>query len=297
MSSERINIFSLTKRINRPLILDGAMGSLLEQKKLIAKDQLWSAAANLTASDKVLKIHRDYIEAGADIITTNTFRTNPNSLRKSAIRNYKNVIKKAVWLAFQARENNRAVLIAGSNPPAEDCYQAERTITNKQLESNHKNHIDCLFESEVDFILNETQSHFDEIEIICNHCNKNKIPFVVSLFFTKKLKLLSGENVDYVINFINDFNPLAIAFNCIDAASLKKLYSKINPDFNWGFYLNCFKDNFSTGKISCVISPKEYLNQVNLFMRKRPSFIGACCGSNPNHIRLIKQMLNGKFRN
>ncbi len=64
----------------------------------------------------------EYIEAGADIITTNTFRTNPASLFKAGISNAAEYVKEAVDLAKQAAIGKK-VIIAGSNPPAEDCYQ------------------------------------------------------------------------------------------------------------------------------------------------------------------------------
>ncbi|MGQ9797937.1 MAG: homocysteine S-methyltransferase family protein [Ignavibacterium sp.] len=288
------NIFQFAKRIKRPLILDGAMGSLLEQQGLTKEDSSWSAKANLKYPDKVLKIHQSYIEAGADIITTNTFRTNPVSLQQVGIKNFRRYVKKAVELANQAKGNS-PVLVAGSNAPAEDCYQVERTISKKQIEYNHSAHIDALIEYGCNFILNETQGHFDEIKFIVRYCEKNNVPFVISLYFDENLCLLSGESISDVLRFLSDSNALSIGFNCVSSSLLLRLISKIELPRNWGYYLNCFHNNSQTNSV-CSISVGDYLLTVQELMHRSPSFIGACCGSNPDFIRSIKEFLDGRIK-
>ena len=179
-----MNLFSLAKRINRPLILDGAMGSMLQEIKVKSKGSLWMSYANIENPDKVYSIHKKYIEAGADIITTNTFRTNPNALKEFPKLKSEKLVKAGVDLAKKAK-GKLPVLIAGSNAPAEDCYHEKRTISKKELSYNHKKHIDLLMSAGCDFILNETQSHLDEIKIIAQYCNQRKVPYVLSFFFQR----------------------------------------------------------------------------------------------------------------
>ena len=80
----QLNPFSLAARIKRPLILDGATGSILQKRIGIDKSPLWTSEYNITYPEEVLRLHSEYIESGADIITTNTFRTNwaVSSLRR-----------------------------------------------------------------------------------------------------------------------------------------------------------------------------------------------------------------------
>lgn len=296
------NIFSFAKRINRPLILDGAIGSLLQQYNINTSSPLWSSIANLEHRELVLKIHQEYIEAGADIITTNTFRTNPAAVQNSSLNtDQKEIVKLSVKIAGEAKKEH-PVLIAGSNAPAEDCYQAERTISHKELELNHSNHIESLWDSGCDFILNETQSHMDEINIICNFCSQNNIPFVLSLFFTTDLKLLSGESLFEAVKLISNYNPLAIGFNCIQPETFKKalkLFKEIGlgAELNWGAYLNCGSGTFTDEVIKCGIDEFSYQQIVRDILPFKPAFIGACCGSTPKHIKLIRELLNGIFRN
>lgn len=288
------NIFNFSKRIKRPLILDGAMGSLLEKKGLTANNFAWSAKANIKYPEKVLQIHKDYIFAGADIITTNTFRTNPYSLQSAGIKDYKKYVKKAVELAKEAKKN-LPIFIAGSNAPAEDCYQVQRTISRKQLELNHSNHIEALVEYGCHFILNETQSHFDEIKIISKYCERNNIPYVISLFFDENLNLLSGEKVTYVTDYLSDSAVLAVGYNCISDKLLLKLINQNNLYKYWGFYLNCFGKNAGSEKV-CSISVADYLVTIQEVINFNPAFIGACCGSNPEFIKAIKSFLDGRIK-
>lgn len=290
----QFNIFSFARKVKRPLILDGAMGSLLESKKLTSDDPAWSAKANIKYPDEVLKIHKAYIDAGADIITTNTFRTNPYSMKSAGISNFKKYLKKSVKLAFKAKQNF-PILVAGSNAPAEDCYQSVRTITKKELEYNHRLHIDALMEEGCHFILNETQSHFDEIKIITNYCDKNNIPYLISIYFSENLTLLSGEKISEIISFLKDTNVLLISFNCIPYSLLNKVLTQVNLPSLWGFYLNCFRyDNKSS--VTCSINPVDYLIYLQEAMVFNPSMVGACCGSNPDFIRLIKSYIDGRIK-
>jgi len=290
-----INFFALAKRMKRPLILDGAMGSLLQQRGVKMHSALWMSLANLENPEIVKGIHDEYIEAGADIITTNTFRTNPLAINRLTSKKIKGLVRKAVNIA-RAAAGDLPVLIAGSNAPAEDCYQVKRTITKKELEANHKSHIEELYSNGCHFILNETQSHFDEIKIISNYCSDNSIPYVISLFFGNDLNILSGENLSEIIKFIKDRNALAIGFNCILPSTMIKTKRLIKNTKHWGFYLNCGDGAYTDDNIECGISPKEYAKHVAEYTTLSPSFIGACCGSGPEHIRELKNITDGNIK-
>lgn len=283
------NPFSFAKKKGKPLILDGAMGSMLQQKGFTANRDLWMSKLNITHPEIIREIHKDYIFTGADIITTNTFRTNPAAFEGASYPFDSKYLREAVRIAKDVSENSK-VIIAGSNPPAEDCYQKQRKISNKLLKINHTNHIDLLIDNGVDLILNETQSHFDEIKIICEHCTRYNIPYIVSFYFDEDLKILSGEQLSYVFEYTEDYNPLAIGFNCIAPILFKSMLRNITPIGNWGFYLNCGSGNPQDENIKCGVSSIEYSGMVDGTIKYEPSFVGACCGSNPNHIKEIKKI-------
>jgi len=287
------NPFKAARIKGKPLILDGAMGSYLQQKGLAADNALWTSMANQTDPQAINQLHREYVEAGADIITTNTFRTNPLALISAGLEYNEKLIKEAVELARQTVRNKK-VFIAGSNAPAEDCYQKERTISYLELELNHCKHIYLLVNSKVNFILNETQSHFDELHIICEHCSKNKIPHVISLYVDESLRILSGESLDTILKFLNSQNLLAVGFNCISPNILNKILRSIKLPDIWGFYLNCGGGKPTDSVIKCSVQPDDYIETVIKAMPYKPSFIGSCCGSNPEHTKKIREFIDGK---
>ena len=289
--NEDLNIFALARSIKRPLILDGAMGSLLQDKGVPVDNNLWMSLANITHPDAVLEIHKDYIKAGADIITTNTFRTNPAAVKPSEAGSAEKLVVPAIEIAKQAVKG-LPVLIAGSNAPAEDCYQVERTLSNRELELNHKRHINLLFENGVHIILNETQSHFDEIKMISEYCDRNEIPYVMSVFFTDDLKILSGEKLSEVLEFLKDSDALAVGFNCVMPSTMGKTKRKIKLPQNWGLYLNCGDGSFTDSGIKCGVSPSAYIVEIKKYIKSAPAYIGACCGSSPKHIKSIKKLLD-----
>lgn len=283
------NPFRSAKLNGVPLILDGAMGSLLQQKGFTANPDLWMSKLNITNPEIIFEIHKEYISAGADIITTNTFRTNPAAFKGAGYPFNSKYVKEAVKIAKSAAENTK-VIIAGSNPPAEDCYQRERKISYNQLEYNHLNHIDLLIDNGVDFILNETQSHFDEIKIICEHCSNNNIPYIISFYFDENLEIFSGEGIHSTVEYSADHNPLAIGFNCVAPTLFERMLHNLKPNGNWGFYLNCGSENPEDENILCGVDPTEYIEFIVKTIKYQPSFVGACCGSNPGHTKEIKKI-------
>ena len=106
------------------LILDGATGTELDRRGVDTSLPLWSARALLTAPDIVQQIHRDYLDAGADLITTNTFRTHRRTLTRAGVgERTRELTQLAVELARRAiEESGRTAYIAGSMSPLEDCY-------------------------------------------------------------------------------------------------------------------------------------------------------------------------------
>ena len=129
------------------MIMDGAMGTELLRMGVELPLPLWSAVANETCSDIVFKIHQKYVKAGADVLTTNSFRTTPYAYQKAGyskndafLKSEKN-LKKAVLSAKKGVTG--AQLIAGSIAPIEDCYSPDMYPGDTQL----KNSMDSVFTS------------------------------------------------------------------------------------------------------------------------------------------------------
>jgi methionine synthase I (cobalamin-dependent) len=280
----------------KPLLFDGALGTYLLKNNAGFDKCLWTSHTALDNPSLLEKVHREYIESGADIITSNTFRSNPAAADNSKYSS-ELLVKRNFEVLKNCLPSKDKLMIAGSNAPAEDCYQAERNISRRELEYNHHKHISLLMENGANFILNETQSHFDEIKIICSYCYKENIPFGLSIYFKQYDKILSGENLSDIINFITDNNPLFISFNCTGFGVLSKLLSAYTLAYNWGFYLNCGKSNPETGIIDKIISPKEYIDLCRPFFDKSPVIVGSCCGSTPEHTKFLREFIDERYKN
>ncbi|MCX7876319.1 MAG: homocysteine S-methyltransferase family protein [Melioribacteraceae bacterium] len=286
------SIIEFYNSIKKPFLLDGALGTFFQEKGFSPDKNLWFSYLNIIHPEIVEEVHNDYINAGADIITTNTFRTNPIAKKKSNLEiTNSELVKKSVQLVKNLSQQKN-IIIAGSNAPAEDCYQKERTVTKFDLEYNHKKHIELLYDSGVDIIWNETQSHFDEIEIISRFCSDNNIPFSINIFFNDNNKILSGESINDVIDILKSYNPDVIGFNCIKPDIFLNNIDKINLPSNWGFYFNCGLGDYKEEKIFCSINPTEYKKIVSPLFKLNPTFVGACCGSNPNHIKELRGLID-----
>jgi homocysteine S-methyltransferase len=276
------------KSAGRPLILDGALGSLLQMRGVFTNNRLWSANAILNNPEEILNIHSQYIASGADIITTNTFRTNPHMVNLSSSGcNSKELVKKAVAITKCATGNSDTV-IAGSNPPAEDCYQDARTISLRELQQNHAEHISSLYENCVDIIWNETFSHYDEIKLVCEFCSSENIPYTMNLFIDNNFKILSGENAEEVIKLAADYKPIAIGINCVSLNIFRQFFHKDLFSLPFGFYLNCGGEGYDDVEITSCVTPSEYNKFINQYLEYDPVYIGTCCGSTPEHTKYLK---------
>ena len=281
---------------NKPLLLDGALGTYLLKNNAGFDKYLWTSQTAVENPLLLEKVHREYIVSGADIITANTFRTNPAAAENSKYSS-ELLVRRNFEILKSCLSATDKVLLAGSNAPAEDCYREDRTLSRKELEYNHHKHISLLMENGADFILNETQSHFDEIKIICSYCHKENIPFGLSIYFKQYDKLLSGENLFDTINYIADNNPLFISFNCISFERLSELFSIYTPVNNWGFYLNCGKSSPESGVIDNIINPEEYVQLCKPFFDKSPAIAGSCCGSTPEHTKFLREYIDERYNN
>ncbi len=263
--------------------------------------ELWTTLANVNSPELVKQIHKEYIAAGAEIITTNTFNSNPVSLELAGYseKSSRELVSLAVNLAKLAREESGSrTIIAGCNAPAEDCYQAERTVSRTELEYNHKSHIESLWEAGADIIWNETHGHTDEIEIICEFCENNALPYAVNLYFDENLRLLSGEKLYDVVPFVSEHFPNAvIGFNCIAPNDFVKFVNSHFIEKPWGFYLNCGEEDKTNLEMTCAVSPDAYIEYVDKIIDSNTLYVGSCCGSNPLHTKKIKEYLIERFGN
>jgi homocysteine S-methyltransferase len=206
----------------KPLLLDSAMGTELERRGARSQLPLWSAWALLESPSLVLAIHRDDLEAGADILTANTFRTHRRSLEKAGKRKRaEELTLQAVELARRAAgESSRPILVAGSLSPLEDCYRPDLVPDDGTLWQEHGQQASLLQAAGADLILAETHNTVRELVAAVRAAKETGLPVIASAVTDGQGRLLSGETVEEAAKALAPFRPDALAINCVPAPSL-----------------------------------------------------------------------------
>ncbi len=274
-------------------LLDGPMGTEIDRRGGDISLPLWSARSLIDNPDLILEIHTDYITAGADIITTNTFRTSQWTLQKAGLSDTKakELTNFAVTIAKEARHKTRHCLIAGSIAPLEDCYSPYLVPAEPILQTEHPKLISDLAESGIDIFLIETMNSFKEAKIAYESTKEYPdIPVIVSFTCDNQGHILSGDSWKNVTNFFKDkVDILSINCSSISGSSqaIKELMDlKVH---NWGVYPNFGTLNnqkWTPNKNSDLIH-----QTIHEWIKLEPKLVGTCCGALPGDTKRIQEYL------
>ncbi len=287
--------------LSRPykLILDGATGTELNRRGVDTGLPLWSANALMNDHDtKILQqIHEDYLRAGADIITTNTFRTHHRALAPSGnARRALELTRRAVdtaQAALAAVPSERMRFVAGSISTLEDCYRPDLVPSDDSLRAEHSERIHHLIECGVDLILIETINTIREAFIMAKLATITGTPVVVSFVCGTDGKLLSGETLTAAARELLPFGISAIGVNCgptpLLRDPLEELRTACGKDFPLIAYGNIGYADEKVGWINTdAENPAAYCTHAAHWDAK---IIGGCCGTTPEHIAALKSTL------
>jgi S-methylmethionine-dependent homocysteine/selenocysteine methylase len=281
------------------VVLDGALGTELERRGIETKLPLWSAWGLVEAPEIVRAIHREYVEAGADIITANTFRTHRRSLAAAGMGDRaEELTRLAVELAAGAREDAGVeVLIAGSMAPLEDCYHPERVPSPEELRDEHQEIAENLAKAGVDLLLLETMGTLEEIEAASQAAQSTGIPFIVSAIPGEDGDLLGGQSIGEMVRLLKQepFAPLALSVNCgnhrVVGVALEKLLAA-GPRVPVGAYANMGRPEGDEGwSFTDELSPGDYVEVARGWVRMGAKLVGGCCGTTPAHMQALAAAL------
>jgi len=276
------------------LIINGAMGTELMDKGVKLPLPLWSAEANINASEIVKGIHQNYVDAGADIITTNTFRTTTWSYRraeyspKRASERAKESLMKAIELARSVNPK----IIAGSVTSINDCYEPDEFPGKSISEDSYGETLEWFIEAGINNIFLETMGHLEEIKIAIE-ASKDVSKLYLSLIVKDKDHLLSGHMIEDIFPIVKD-NILCLMLNCNTIDMTNRVLNSFIDNWNleWGVYPNLgLTKPEPDGEMSAVIKDDTFKKTMLSYIKKSPSIIGTCCGSSPRHIRIIRDLL------
>ena len=275
------------------------MGTELMRRGIELPLPLWSSMANIENYDHVATIHKEYIESGCNVITTNTFRTTPRTFMKAgytdadALKLSKKSFKMAVKAAKNAK-NAKNILIAGSIAPLEDCYVPSE-FPGKIIAKNEFQFLtDMVSKSGVDIILFETMGSYDEIETALQVSENIQMEKWLSIILKDKNHLLDNTKIEKVIKLATRFNIDMLLINC----TLTKIITNALPSFlrfwkgKWGTYPNAgnsmpTKEGVFTSILSDDLFSKDIIHYISL----GASLVGSCCGSTPDTVRKISNII------
>jgi S-methylmethionine-dependent homocysteine/selenocysteine methylase len=282
------------------LVLDGAMGTELQMRGLDVGLPLWSANALMAQPALVRQLHAEYIAAGANIITTNTFRTTRRTLQRAHLpdRSYQ-LARTAVQLALQARDESsgRSVLVAGSIAPLEDCYRPDLVPPDDDLRTEHEEIATRLAELGVDFLLLETMNTIREAYAAGNAARSTAKEFVVSFVCRPDGNLLSGEPLAAAVRALDELNPAGYSINCVAPIHLPKALSRLHEVTTRpiAVYANVgLPEGEKSGwEFTHDVTEDAYGRYVQEWRTGGASIIGGCCGTSPSYIRSVVKALGG----
>ncbi|RIK41337.1 MAG: homocysteine S-methyltransferase family protein [Chloroflexi bacterium] len=276
-----------------PVILDGAVGTELQRRGIQTTMPLWSAHGLLEAPELVQAIHEEYIRAGAEIITTNTFRTGIRTMTAGGIGDRaRELTHLAVRLAQAARANaaTRPVWIAGSIAPVEDCYSPELVPDEATCRAEHGLLATWLAEAGCDLLLVETMNTVREARAALEAANATGLPSMCSFVTGHDGNLLSGETLEEAVAALAPLGPIAFLINCVPPEYIERPFrelARVSP-VPVGLYSHLGEPGAILGwEFHGEISPQHYGQHGHNWRAWGAKIIGGCCGTTPEHVAAL----------
>lgn len=289
---------SFLERLARgPILCDGAMGTMLYARGVPFNhcfDEL-----NLSRPEIVLGIHRAYVEAGAEVLETNTFGANRVKLAEHQLANRVSEINAAgVALAQQARrESGRSVYIAASVGPLGQHLAPLGTLTLSEANAAFREQIAALAEAGADLIILETFSALDELrEAVLAARAVCHLPVVASATFAQDGRTLLGHNPVEVATALRELGVDVIGVNCSTGPSgVLAVIEQMRPavdDIPLLAQPNAGWPQHYQQRLIYPAAPGYFADYARRFLQKGVTIVGGCCGTTPEHIRAMRRAMD-----
>jgi len=294
---------------HKRVLLDGGLGRELRFRGVALPTTIWSAGALMTAPEVVRQIHLDYIAAGADIITTNTYGVIRKELSKEGLESrFAELNTLACNLALEAREaSGREVIIAGSLPPLGGSYRPDLVGQPREIEALYQEQAELLA-PHVDLLLCETMSSATEGQAAARAaCQTGKPVWVAwTLHENRSGNLRSEENVTKAVAALQGLPVSGFLANCCAPESITKIMPQLaETGAQWiGGYANTFtpipqdwtldgeKNTDGLLTLRSDLGPEEYSAHVSEWLAAGATVVGGCCGTRPSHTAKIRALLD-----
>lgn len=297
---------------NTILIGDGAMGTVLQGLGIFASPDLFISKDE--NSFKILPdVHLSYLKSGSNIIQASTFGANPVKLEtEGLLPEIKNINEKAVYCAKLAadnfknlskntKNNDRPVFIAGNIGPTGKLLAPFGDLSYEAAVEAFYRQADILVSTKmVDIIIIETIMDINEALAAIEAVKKTgqDIAIICTLTFNERGVTIMGNKAGDCVKPLLEAGCAVIGANCSVGSdkmleTVKKM-READPDARLIFQPNAGLPKLSEGKTTYSETPEIMADNVNKYLQYKPSIIGACCGSTPEHIKKIAQLVKNK---
>ena len=283
--------------IGQPILLDGAMGTMLMDAGLVQGDppEEW----NVTHPDRIRAIHKGYIEAGSRVILTNSFGGTSFRLEMH------NLQDRVIELNKVAAQNARAeadaapdmVVVAGSMGPTGQLFEPMGTLTFEEAIAAFAEQARGLAEGGVDVFWVETMSDLDEVRAAVEGARSvSDLPIITTMSFDTHGHTMMGVSPVKALETLSALDVFAIGANCGTGSDelevAVKTMREANPDVLLVAKANAGIPQVVRGGEIVYNGTPEVMAQYARNVRDMGvSLIGGCCGSTPKHIRAMAEAL------
>lgn len=287
---------------NRPLLADGATGTNLFAMGLTSGDspELWNA----THPERTMELHRQFVDAGADIILTNTFGANRRRLMLHDLQERTHELNAlAVQNARKASAHaGRPVVIAGSVGPTGDLFAPLGALTEAEAVEIFAEQVAGLKAGGADVIWIETMSAFEEIRAAAMACARHAMPFTVTASFDTAGRTMMGIVPARLASDTTSLvpAPLAVGANCgvgaTDLLASVLAMSAAHPAAILIAKANCGIPQWHGTHIHYSGTPELMADYARLAVDAGARIIGGCCGTSPAHLAAMRRALDTHVR-
>ncbi len=277
------------------LVLDGALGTELERRKVATPLPAWSASALMTDPGHVLAIHREYVAAGADLVTAATFRTTRRALTPTGDgRRAAELTALAVRLAREATAaaaGGRMVHVLGSIAPLADCYRPDLVPPPPALATEHAEHARHLSAAGVDGLLVETMNTRREALAAVEAARATGLPVLASFVADESGNLFDGEPLAHIIPDLVAAGVAAVLVNCTPLATTGRVLRALRTlagSTPVGAYANIGYPHPAGWEFKAEITPAEFARHAADWVAAGAQIVGGCCGTTPAHIAAVR---------
>lgn len=269
------------------IYLDGAMGTMVQRVGLKAGHP--PEIYNMTNPDVILSIHRAYLQAGADVITTNTFGANQYKLANTGYT-VEEVVEKAVSIAREAAGERWVALDIG---PVGQLMEPSGSLTFEEVYESVARQVRVGADSGADLVIIETLTDIYEAKAAVLAAKENSsLPVFCTLTFDKSGRTLMGTDPLTAVTILEALGVDALGVNC--SLGPKDLLPIIEEFLKYSHVPVIAQPNaglpkLENGETKFEMSPEEFAQYAKQMVDKGVRVIGGCCGTSPEFIEAVRK--------